>query len=117
MSRIVGIGAAPAGARTCRQAVGCKRACISKKRRNAQGGKAGAMSAPLVSRLRWVADALTGKAVNTALERAECVQDEAGHCLMWRVWRAGPDGRWWPDDWRPPTSWMVKQNAAQGGAA
>lgn len=71
----------------------------------------------LASRLRWVADALTGSPVDTGLERAECELDELGHTIRWRVWRAGPDGYWRPDEWRPPTSWMAKRNATQGGAA
>jgi hypothetical protein len=70
-----------------------------------------------VSRLRWVADAITGAPVNTGIERAECILDEEGHTLIWRVWRAGPDGGWHADEWRPPTSWMEKRRATQGGAA
>lgn len=73
-------------------------------------------SAP-VSSLRWVADALTGAKVNPGAERAECELDEEGHVRRWRIWTADPDGYWHPEPWRPPTSWMEKRRATQGGAA
>lgn len=65
-----------------------------------------------VSRLRYVTDSITGAPVNTGRERAECILDEDGHTTHWRLWMAGPDGSWRPEEWRPPTSWMLKKRAA-----
>jgi hypothetical protein len=76
------------------------------------GGWVAAMTSRLVSRLRWVADGLTGAPVDTARERGECILDEEGHTVRWRVWVSGPDGGWLAQEWREPTA-PVKRPAAR----
>lgn len=68
-----------------------------------------------VSRLRWVADSITGAPVDTARERAECELDSEGRTVRWRLWLVGPKG-WRPEPWRAPSSRpLAKRRGAIGG--